>query len=76
MYRVLNVEHLYFYSYSYRYLISNKTMIEKYGESAIDFCLRLVADNVRISTKNITRHFSYYIHQVDKDPILLMVTFK
>jgi hypothetical protein len=36
-------------SYSYRYAILNKTMVEKYGESCIDFCLRLVEDNVRIS---------------------------
>ncbi|XP_046446905.1 glutamate receptor ionotropic, delta-1-like [Daphnia pulex] len=33
------------FTYSYRYLISNKTMIEKYGESTIELCLRLVADN-------------------------------
>ncbi|EFX66287.1 hypothetical protein DAPPUDRAFT_116519 [Daphnia pulex] len=33
------------FTYSYRYLIPNKTMIEKYGESTIELCLRLVADN-------------------------------
>lgn len=60
MYRVVNVEHLYFYSYSYRYLISNKTMIEKYGESAIDFCLRLVADNVSQHEKHNPPLFILY----------------
>nr|CAH0102495.1 unnamed protein product [Daphnia galeata] len=58
------------FTYSYRYLFMNKTMIDKYGESTIELCLRLLADNEvdactngLIATPERTKNldFSYFI---------------